>query len=350
MAKERQSNIELLRIIAMMLIVMHHLCLYAWPANTILPIEILRNLLTPSGKIGVDVFVLISGYFLARGSVHFLSLLKLLFQAWFYAAVLGGTCCVFCNSNFDMTTFIKSFLPGDGGLPWFVTSYLGMYLFAPWLAKFAADLNERQFVHLIVVGFVVFSLIPIIPGCTFVTSGFSWFCFLFLVACYIRNFEIDRSIATKLIIGGGLFLFAAVLGGEAISIVFDGAIDFIIKYLMSMNAAPIAISSIGLFCLFKNLNIKCIRLVNLLAKGTFGVYLIHENVFFRDALWQRFSFVFSHGAFLTLPLILCSVFVVFVVLDAVDLLRLKFLEEPLLDFASKRFGCALDSIDSFLNG
>lgn len=90
MAKERQSNIELLRIIAMMLIVMHDLCLYAWPANTILPVEILRNLLIPSGKIGVDIFVLISGYFLSRGSIHFLSIVKLLFQAWFYAAVLGG--------------------------------------------------------------------------------------------------------------------------------------------------------------------------------------------------------------------------------------------------------------------
>ena len=350
MAKDRQSNIELLRIIAMMMIVMHHLCLYAWPTNATFPVEILRNLLLPGGKIGVDVFVLISGYFLSRGSIHFLSFLKLLFQAWFYATVLGGTCWVFCNSNFDMTAFIKSFLPGDGGLPWFVTSYLGMYLFAPWLAKLAAILDKRQFDHLIIVGFVVFSLLPIIPGCTFVTSGFSWFCFLFLVACYIRKFEIDRSVAAKLLFGGVLFLFAAVLGSEAISIVFDGAIAYVIKYLMSMNAAPIAITSIGLFCLFKNLDIKCIKLVNLLAEGTFGVYLIHENVFIRDALWQHFCFVFSHGVYLTLPLVLCSVFIVFVVLDTVDLLRLKVLEEPLLVFASKHFCCTFDNIDRFLNG
>ena len=46
---------------------------------------------------------------------------------------------------------------------------------------------------------------------------------------------------------------------------------------------------VSLFLLFKNLQIKSSRTIYFLAKGVFGVYLIHEHPLVRQFLWERLS-------------------------------------------------------------
>lgn len=121
-------------------------------------------------------------------------------------------------------------------------------------------------------------------------------------------------------------------------------------YFGNMYMVPTAAASIGLFCIFKDLSLRCSKLVNLAAKGTFGVYLIHENVFVRQLLWPHFDFVFNSGAALVVPLALVSVIVVFVVLDVLDLVRLHFLEKPLFVLLARTCGQFFDRCDDVLNG
>ena len=108
--------------------------------------------------------------------------------------------------------------------------------------------------------------------------------------------------------------------------------------------------SLGLLCLFKDLKVGYLKGVNVIAGGTFGVYLIHENVFMRQLLWPHFDFVFSSGAFLVIPLALVSTVAIFVVLVAVDLVRLNLLEKPLFGFLGRKFGKLFDRCDWVLNG
>ena len=65
--KERQSNIELLRIIAILIIIGHHFAihgkLYEYTDISFVN-RIWMQFLLLSGKLGVSLFVLISGYFL----------------------------------------------------------------------------------------------------------------------------------------------------------------------------------------------------------------------------------------------------------------------------------------------
>ena len=69
MAKERSSNFELLRIVSMIGIVFHHFLNYSLGYNeftydTITPNSAFAAIFYLLGKIGVNIFVLISGYFL----------------------------------------------------------------------------------------------------------------------------------------------------------------------------------------------------------------------------------------------------------------------------------------------
>ena len=64
--KVRKSNFELLRIIAMIMIVFHHFAIFSeskFDINLITLNRLWNQFIRMGGKIGVNIFVLISGYF-----------------------------------------------------------------------------------------------------------------------------------------------------------------------------------------------------------------------------------------------------------------------------------------------
>lgn len=65
--KQRNSNIELLRIVAMLMIVAHHFSVhggFSFDPSRISVNLIWIQFLQLGGKVGVDIFILISGYYL----------------------------------------------------------------------------------------------------------------------------------------------------------------------------------------------------------------------------------------------------------------------------------------------
>lgn len=66
--KIRNSNLEILRIVSMILIIVHHYVVHGqfeW-SNTITTNKILLEVLSLGGKLGVNCFVLITGYFMVQ--------------------------------------------------------------------------------------------------------------------------------------------------------------------------------------------------------------------------------------------------------------------------------------------
>lgn len=68
----RKSNIELLRMVSMFLIVLHHYCVNSgfmeiMDLSQVTPNTLLVQFMSFGGKVGVNVFLIISGYFMIRG-------------------------------------------------------------------------------------------------------------------------------------------------------------------------------------------------------------------------------------------------------------------------------------------
>ena len=81
----RESNFELLRIISMILIVLHHYALHGGLFQPNNLNEKVGLFILLGGKIGVNVFVIISGYFLVNSKFRIKKLLQLIGQVYFYA-------------------------------------------------------------------------------------------------------------------------------------------------------------------------------------------------------------------------------------------------------------------------
>lgn len=91
--KQRRSNLELYRIIVMLLIVAHH-----YVVNSGMMEEMAKDPLSSRsiffyifgmwGKIGINCFVLITGYFMCKSQITFRKFLKLFLQVEFYNVLI----------------------------------------------------------------------------------------------------------------------------------------------------------------------------------------------------------------------------------------------------------------------
>ena len=127
--KLRNSSFELLRITSMLLIVAHHFVVHGkfdLTASFSKNIFFLQSL-SMFGKLGVNLFVLISGYFSCTlpppKHINFRKLLKLELEVIFYSSIIGIIFYNFSSSDFDFIDLLKTFTPLRSNCYWFYRSY-----------------------------------------------------------------------------------------------------------------------------------------------------------------------------------------------------------------------------------
>ena len=167
--KTRNSNIELLRIVSMLMIIASHYVSFAvmhigqenvyetWVTGSI----VLR-LLTSScmlGQIGVGLFFSITGYFTVD-KTDTPSLKKIISAVLFYAPlsiiimILGITVCDYTyesKSSLILLVLQTICVPLTGSLWWFVTAYVALILFSKSINSFISSINQNGYVVIIVI-------------------------------------------------------------------------------------------------------------------------------------------------------------------------------------------------------
>lgn len=213
--KVRQSNIELLRIIAMFFVLIGH-------ANGVVmgmpsPVEIETDTLSSFIRIlfmsiaigGVNIFVLISGWFGVRANYR--GLAKLLFQFFF---LLWGIyiVAVLCGE----TTFDSQGIRISMGLTqeyWFVMGYLGLYILSPALNAFVEKVNKRLFQMFLITFYIYQCYYCWITGVVNYFGGYSiiFFCGLYLTARYFRLYPSGRLNRLSLLVYIAITCFISII-------------------------------------------------------------------------------------------------------------------------------------------
>ena len=299
----RMMNMEVLRCLAMMMVVVLH---YLGKGNLLPELSgtdmnvtgIAAWVLEAFCIVAVNVYMMISGYFLYTSSFKLSRLLQLWLQVWTYS-VLVGILAVFTGwipaAEVDTHYFLTLLFPVTMDHYWFMTAYIFLYLLLPFIGACVRRMSKQQLQIALVLLLGVFCVIKTVLPVRLETDakGYDclWYVCVFLTAAYIRRFGF-RFLESKARAWG--FYVAACLAVVAEAFVFrqvylqTGSLGLILNISYEYNHLFSFLAAVGLFCAFLQVKAEG-RLAGMLAKAapfTLGVYLLHENMGARYA-WQN---------------------------------------------------------------
>ncbi len=365
---KRQSNLELLRIVSMVLIVMSHsddfFGLYDLYTCTTGVYKIITDLLHMGGQVGVGCFVLISGYFMIGQTITAKKIFKIAGEVWFYTIGLWAIWVIslICTGQFQLRGILGmtklSFLPILFAQYWFVTAYIILMLLSPFFNKLINAMDKKEYkallTTLIVVVVVLYggipNLFPKVLGDRLLPVIVVYF-----IAGYLRRFgDTEKKGAAKHI--ALAVVFYAVLLASAYVLTFIGAkigsaeIMSLRYFYRELNSPLVILVSTELFIGFTKLDMKYSKAVNYLAGCTFGVYLIHANMFMSDLWLPKFFPIYKEtNPALVFAFSLLGVVVIYAGCTVIDILRRLTVDKLWNKYLDGRFVVHCEKVSKCVN-
>lgn len=321
--KQREANFELLRIVAMLMIItLHYLDkggILPEPAGAFTTTGYTAWGLEAFCVPAVNVYVLISAYFLADSDYRPWKAAKLWIQVFVYSvgiAVVLLAVGVIPTDTMDKYAMMNYLFPVVEEHYWFVTAYLLLYLLAPLMNETLRALSKRTLGQglglLLLLLSVSASFLPVKLPIDRLGYDVVWFLCLYLTGAYLRyhglpwvcrgaetdaektagrtggshaiNLSTGRAFAGYFLCSLLIFVSLIVIHGVYMR---TGSLGEFIKRQYQYNSIFCFLSSVFLFCAFGTLRIrneKWAAGICRAASVSFGVYLIHEHIGLRY-LW-----------------------------------------------------------------
>ncbi len=340
---ERNSNLELYRIIVMLLIVASHYVVNSGLTSNVEPMysnplsckSLFLLIFGGYGKTGINCFVLITGYFMCKSKITLKKFCKLLFEVMFYNIVIWIVFLIAGYETFSIKGLVYVLFPVTSIGSNFTACYLVFYLLIPFINILIHNMTERQ--HLVLLAILLFSYVVLGSFSWFsVTLNYvSWFIVLYLISSYIRLYE--KPVFNKCALWGWvtLALFLLSVGSIVLRtwlVWVKGAKIYGAYFLLADSNKILAVLlGVSSFLFFKNLRMKNSKIINTIAASTFGVLLIHANSnAMRKWLWQ--DLLDNVGMYQSKYMVLHaigSVLAIFIICVIIDHMRIQLLEKPL---------------------
>lgn len=355
----RSSNFELLRIVAMLLIVALHSVYFGVQFDQQggnINFYFSTFVGGFCGGVGNYLFVLVSSYFICTSSFSVKRVFRIWRQVFFYSVSIGliffiskvPTIGFYDKSAYDSLGFfaaakqagkidlVRSFLPVLMGNNWFATCYIVFYLFTPALNRLVASIDRRLHLYLVFLMAFLGTVVSFVPGQGLLhPSNFYHFVTAYCIASYIKLYDpkIFDNAARNFILGAAVCVLCGLW--NCLVEYFAGKYGVVRSFsrfvlLGNIDKFPILLAAVLIFAGFRKLQIPHSRIINTVASATFGVYLIHVNGLLKIFLWHRILKCDAYQYSTFYPLfIIGSVALVFCVCTAIDLLVWQPLERLL---------------------
>lgn len=336
-ANDRQSNIELLRIVAMsMIVILHFLC------HGITEKEMSRflyELICTYCSVGVNLFFLISGYFRIRALMK--SIARLVFTVLFFDFV-NYLLLYFTVGPAALYDWMSTlFFPVSRSPYWFLQVYLFMIICSPLINRGidGMTLNNLRLFILVFSAFTCYSCGVGHNGSN--SNGYTFLqgVYMYCLAAYLKrdNWLMSRLKGVKCIVTAFVMLTLGAI------LVYYSKKSLLIDY----NGFIIIITSVLIFAYFVNLDIKS-KTVNIIASGALGCYLLQDGQFGHRYLYATINSVFTSDplycslAYLTVQFISFWALSVLITMIVRPLFRL--FNRNLVAPVSKKLGDFVDKI------
>lgn len=330
----RNANMDLLRIVSMLLIVFLHSIDHSGvlenAENCGVGMYFYVRFTYALCQVCVNIYVMLSGYFLVTSQFRLKKLVTLWMEAVFYAFVLRLVFILTGAKPFSVVSLISCFFPILTGRYWFITIYVGLYLIFPFLNALVRAMDRKQHALLNICLFGLFSLWSSIhPSIAGMNSGggwgLAWFVVLYLAAAWLRlyytpNGKSVRWLAVFVAIPALMATIQCLPGGD----IMPGVLLSVVEHWFRYDSAPVYVMTLCLFVGFLNIRIgneKAASVIRYIAPLTFGVYLIHAHADFSPWSWEVLAMPDKMDSALFPVVQLCVVLGIFAVCAAIDGIR-----------------------------
>lgn len=329
-SESRNSTLEMFRILCMILIVGHHFGVHGAYASGDVPtsvVSLLVQFLVPCGKIGVDGFVLLTGYFCIDRGLNVRRVIGLYGLVWFYSVAIFLLLAVFGAEAFSVRNLLKAALPICMDHYWFASTYLVLMCFVPFLNKVLNNITPKEHAGLVVLVVGLWSVFPTFAVFAPQFSALGWFGSLYVIGAFIKKYPTLLPMAPR---WWAWAAFVSIMTSFGVLLLLLSARstlpDWLVPavYLGQPNRLPVLCITVSLFMLFMRLPITNFGWVNRVAQSMFSVYLIHDHVGVRPILWGK---LFPNGSQITVSamagVLAGSVGAILIGCVAIDFLRVR---------------------------
>lgn len=306
--EDRNSGIELLKVISIFLIVVFHVIStlrtespYAPNHDYVVDISVatisvrdfVLSLFTCFGPLGNTIFFVCSAWFLLRSQkCNKQKSFLMLSEIWFISVAFLVIMFVTRRGDISGKIIIKSLMPTTFSSNWYLTCYLLFYAIHPLLNSVIQKMSKQQLFRISVAMTALYFGFCFIYSELFFSSYIITWIAIYFVMAYIQLYMVDFSSSLKQNVALLLIGCIAFVGMAVITNIFGLKIPALRDKLLywNTNHNPFLIAmAIALFNCMRRLRFKS-RFVNYVSRLSFLIYIIHENIalrtYVRPLMWD----------------------------------------------------------------
>lgn len=326
--KTRKTNLEILRIISILMILSYEII---WNTGMGLVFDnfgitkVYSFFIQFGRNIGVDILIILSGYILISDTkLNIFRVIKYILQTFFYSVVIYWIM-ILLGNKFDIRLFLTSLFPISFKTFGIISTYIILYILHPYINIYLKKIDKSIFIKLLVITTIIWSIIPTIFDTNMASNDLVWFIYLYMVGSYIKLYKDDIKVnSIKYIIYSIIIMIIS----TTICLLLDNIDMSPISnkgILFNMRSIPTLLSALLLFISFKSMNIKNNKVINLLGISTFGVYIIYKSQDIRDYL-GNYIYTIEENTISFIPDTILLLIIVYVVCTIIEILRIYILE------------------------
>lgn len=304
----RNSSIELLKIVGIMLIVISHVVQtlhsntdYIIIKNYILDIstattniqQLVLTILRYSGALGNSIFFICSAWFLLdNDKVDKKKILHMLMDVWAVSIIMLIAVYIIRGGNLQIKLIIKQILPTTFENNWYITCYLLFYplhSFLNWLIK---SVEQKTLLKsTLTLLFLYVCVNYVLPGRFFSSQIILWITIYFAIA-YMKYYFVDLSNDVRF----NILMFGIGLVGNIgiicltnfLGLHFEIFSDKLLRW--NSNCSPfLLLMAVSMFNIARSIRFEN-NIVNYISSLSLLIYVFHENLllrtFYRPQMWN----------------------------------------------------------------
>ena len=344
--RQRESNIELLRLVVMAFIVLHHFIFHGLglyraiafgEAQTLSPAHVNYSLIADSFLIaGVNVFILISGYFGIRFKAR--SFVKLFGIVSFFS--VAGFCNYVIHNGLTgggigtlLRLIERAVCVISSNKYWFIQLYFILMIFSGPINKYVESASKKSLGVAIAVMLFINVYMGWIWKCEFATNGYNLFNFvmLYLIGRYLK-LHYTKSLAKR----WDVLIFLGCSAATACLAVFMNNHGMDTFRALCYNSPFIIMAAIALLMLFTKFHFSS-KAINYAAASSLAIYLVQDGVFnfYKPIKEMYLTAGFDAHFWLMIPIFFLISMITPLIVDKLRLLCFGKLEDKASDVLDK---------------